>query len=182
MKIFVETDRMILREILPTDIEGMYELDSDPEVHKYLGNKPATNMLEIVNIIDFIRQQYIDNGIGRWAIIDKKTSEFIGWTGLKYVTDETNKHKNYYDLGYRLIKKYWGQGIAIETAIASLKYAFDKLNVSEIYAMANCNNEGSNKILKKVGLNFIEKFDLDGIEHNWYKIEKVEFENKKSKS
>jgi len=179
MKIFVETERLILREILPTDIDGLFILDSDPEVHRYLGNKPVTTKDQIVGVINFIRQQYIDNGIGRWAIIDKKTNGFIGWTGLKFVTDLTNNHKNYYDLGYRLIKKYWGQGIATETALASLEYAFDKLNADEVYAMADCENEGSNKILKKVGLIFIEKFDLDGIKHNWYKIDRIEFKNKK---
>ena len=180
-KIFIETERLILREILLTDIDGMFELDSDPDVHKYLGNQPVTDREQLVNVINFIRQQYIDNGIGRWAIIDKKTNDFIGWTGLKFVTDLTNNHKNYYDLGYRLIKKYWGKGIATETAIATLKYAFEQLQAEEVYAMADCNNGGSNKILKNVGLNFIEKFDLEGIEHNWYKIERKEYENKKLK-
>jgi len=179
MKVFAETDRFFLREILPTDIDGMFELDSDSEVHRYLGNKPVTDKDQIVALINFIRQQYIDNGIGRWAIIDKKTNGFIGWTGLKFVTDLTNNHKHYYDLGYRLIKKYWGQGIGTETAIASLDYAFDKLNADKVYAMADCENVGSNKILKKVGLKFIETFDFDGISHNWYKIERAEYENKK---
>ena len=41
MKALLETERLILREILPTDIEGMFELDSNPIVHKYLGNKPV---------------------------------------------------------------------------------------------------------------------------------------------
>ena len=45
--------------------------------------------------------------------------------------------------------------------------------------MADCNNNGSNKILEKVGLSFIEKFELDGIEHNWYKITKTEYQSKK---
>lgn len=94
MKIFAETERLILREILPTDIEGLFELDSDPEVHKYLGNKPVKDKKQIAEIINFIRQQYIDNGIGRWAIIDKETNHFMGWTGLKFVTEEINKHKN----------------------------------------------------------------------------------------
>jgi len=179
MKIFAETERLILREILPTDVEGMYQLDADPEVQKYLGNKPVTSREQTVDIINFIRQQYIDNGIGRWAIIDKKSNEFLGWTGLKLVTDETNHNKNYYDLGYRLIKKYWGKGIATESALASLEYAFDKLDAKEVYAMADCENNGSNKILKKVGLHFIETFNLDGTKHNWYKIDKAGFENKK---
>lgn len=100
MKIFAETETLILREILPTDVEGMYELDADPEVHKYLGNKRVTSKEQTVDMIKFIRQQYIDNGIGRWSIIDKKSHEFLGWTGLKFVTDKTNRHRNYYDLGY----------------------------------------------------------------------------------
>lgn len=179
MKIFLETKRLILREILPTDIDGLYELDSDPEVHKYLGNNPVKDKNQIVDIINFIRQQYKDNGIGRWAIIDKKTNNFIGWTGLKLVTELTNNHQNYYELGYRLIKRYWGQGIATETALASLEFAFDKLKTDEVYAIADCKNDGSNKILQKVGLQFIETFDHNGIKHNWYKINRTEFEKQK---
>lgn len=179
MEIFTETDRFILREILPADVDGMFQLDSDPEVHKYLGNKPVTSRDQIVDVINFIRKQYTDNGIGRWAIIDKKTNDFIGWTGLKFVTELTNNHKNYYDLGYRLRKKYWGKGIATETAFASLRYAFDKLNANEVYAIADCENEGSNKILNKIGFKFIETFDFDGVKHNWYKIEKTGYEDKK---
>lgn len=171
MKIFAETERLILREILPSDIEGMFELDSDPEVHKYLGNKPVTDRGKIIDIINFVRQQYIDNGIGRFAIIDKKTNEFIGWTGIKFVTDLTNNHQNYYDLGYRLIRRFWGKGIATEAAIASLEYAFNKLNAKEVYAAASCENIGSNKILQKIGMNFIETFYYEDIKCNWYKID-----------
>lgn len=179
MKIFAETERLLLREILPTDIDGMYELDSDPEVHNYLGNKPVTNKDQVADIINFIRQQYIDNGIGRWAIIDKKTNAFIGWAGLKLITNETNHHNNYYDLGYRLIKKYWKQGIATEAAIATLQYAFEKINTNEVYAIADSKNINSNKILTKIGFTFIEEFNLDGVKHNWYKIDKTEYLNKK---
>ena len=180
MKIFAETERMILREILPTDVDGMYKLDSDPEVHKYLGNKPVSNKAQTIDIINSIRQQYVDNGIGRWAIIDKNSNEFVGWTGLKFITENINNHENFYDIGFRLIKKYWGKGIATETAFASLDYAFNALEMKEIYAIAECENIGSNNILKKVGLKLIETFDLEGIKHNWYKIEKTNYRAKSS--
>jgi RimJ/RimL family protein N-acetyltransferase len=179
MKIFTETERLILRELLPTDVDGMYELDSDPEVHKYLGDKPVTGKDQAREVISIIRQQYIDNGIGRWAIIDKQTGNFVGWSGLKLMTTETNGHINYYDLGYRLIKKYWGKGLATETAFASLEYAFDKLNADAVYGMADVENMGSNKILRKAGLSFIETFDFEGTMHNWYKISRHEFEHNK---
>jgi [ribosomal protein S5]-alanine N-acetyltransferase len=51
MKIFIETERLILREILPADVDGLFELDSDPDVHRYLGNKPVTNKEQIVDAI-----------------------------------------------------------------------------------------------------------------------------------
>jgi len=54
MKIFVETERLILREILPTDIDGMFELHSDPEVHRFLGNKTVTSKEETINIINAV--------------------------------------------------------------------------------------------------------------------------------
>lgn len=173
MKIFAETERFILREILLSDVDGFFELDSDPDVHKYLGNNPINSKSQTIDAINLIRAQYSTNGIGRWAIIDKKTNKFIGWTGFKLITNETNHHKNYYELGYRLTKKYWRQGIATETALASLEYAFIKLDKKEVHAIADSENKGSNKFLNKIGFTFIETFDLDGIKHNWYKIDRT---------
>jgi len=176
MKIIIETDRLLLREIFASDRNGLFAIDSDPDVNIYLGNNPVKNIEQTDDIIQFIRKQYVDNGIGRWAMIEKGTNNFIGWTGLKFITDLTNNHKNYYDLGYRLNKNYWGKGFATEAATASLNYAFEKLKTEEVFAMADCKNVGSNNILNKVGLHLIEKFDLDGVEHNWYKINKNEYD------
>lgn len=176
VKIFAETERLILREILPTDVDGLFELDSDPEVHRYLGNHPVTDKEQITAVINFIRQQYQDHGIGRWAVTDKKNNGFIGWAGLKWVTEPTNGHKNYYDLGYRLIRKFWGRGIATEAACASLSYAFIELQAREVYGMADTENAASNRILQKAGLTLMERFDYDGSIHNWYRISRADFE------
>jgi len=175
MKIFIETERLILREILPIDEKGLFELDSNPNVHTYLGNNPVENIDQIREVIKMIRQQYIDNGIGRWAIIDKQTNDFIGWTGLKFETETINNHRQYYDLGYRLIEKYWGKGIATETTKATLKYAFDELNLTEIYAICDIGNIASKNVLEKTGLKIIETFELDGIKHHWFRISKDEW-------
>ena len=175
MKIFVETDHLILREILPSDDEGMFELDSDPEVHQYLGGKPITSIDESRTIIASIRQQYSDHGIGRWAMIEKATGEFTGWTGLKFCTELRNDHINYYDVGYRLIKRFWGKGYASESAIESLQYGFDKLNIPVIYGTADMNNLASRHILEKSGLRHIETYNHEGIPSAWLKITKDEW-------
>ncbi|MGK9127151.1 GNAT family N-acetyltransferase [Olivibacter sp. SA151] len=175
MKTYLETDRLTLREIVPEDADGMFELDSDHEVHKYLGNNPVKNKEEARKNIDFIRQQYIENKIGRWAVVERSSNQFIGWAGLKLIKETINNHIDYYDLGYRLIKKFWGRGYATEAAKATLSYGFDKLNLPEIFAIADCNNTGSNKILTKIGMTHEEVFFLNGIKCNWYRIGREEF-------
>ncbi len=177
MKIHIETERLLIREMREEDEQGMFELGVDPEVNKYVGNKPITTMEEAQGLIKFIQLQYKENGIGRFTVIEKKTGDFIGWTGLKLITEETNKHIRYYDMGYRLIRKYWGKGYATETAVATLFHGFDTMNLSEIFAIANVENLASNAILKKVGLKFIETFNYHGDENNFYRISKEEWMN-----
>ena len=168
MQIFVETPRLILRELLASDAEGMFELDSDPLVHKYLGNKPIEHIDESRKIIDFIREQYISNGIGRWAVIEKSTNTFLGWSGLKLVTDTINGHNNYYDLGYRIIPRYWGKGYASESAIASVQYGFDTMGLKEIFGIAEEGNIASQNVLQKAGLKFVEDFMYEETQMKWY--------------
>lgn len=176
MKIYTQSKRFLLREIVEADAADMFELDSDPEVHKYLGNKPVKNIAEVEQMIQFIRAQYEENGIGRWAIIDKLTNEFIGWSGLK-LEKQLRKEFHYYDIGYRLKRKYWGQGIATETAIESLRYGFEQLELEEICAAAAIEHKASNHILSKIGLTFSGTFDYEEEPHNWYILRKVDWLN-----
>ncbi|MBT8275171.1 MAG: GNAT family N-acetyltransferase [Bacteroidia bacterium] len=174
MNIHIETDRLILRDMEEYDVEGIFALDSDPDVHEYLGKNPITTMKQAREVIDYVRNQYKKHGIGRWAVIDKKTNDFIGWSGLKFETT-VREEFDYYDLGYRFRKKYWGKGIATETAIASLKYGFEKLKLDEISGAADVDNLASNKILQKVGLKYVETFNYEGIPHHWYTLKRSEW-------
>lgn len=172
----IETERLYFRALLETDVNGIFDLDTDPEVHQYLGRSPIKTVEQAKDVIKFIRQQYIDNGIGRLAIIEKETNDFVGWGGFKLITSLTNGRKDYHDLGYRFLKKSWGKGYATESSKAAVEYAFNELMLPVIYAMADIDNLQSRKVLKKCG--FIEKelFDYDLVPHYWY-----EFYNPKSK-
>jgi len=174
MNIHFETPRLIIRDFDALDIQGIFELDSDPEVLKYLGKRPINSIEEAEEIVKSIRNQYTQNGVGRWAVIDKTSNEFIGWTGLKH-EKVLRPEFTYYDLGYRLKKQYWGQGIATETSMLSLNYGFTKLSLSEICAAADVNHAASNKVLSRVGLKSLGTFDHNGVTHNWYKITKAEW-------
>jgi [ribosomal protein S5]-alanine N-acetyltransferase len=169
-KTYASTPRLILREILPEDEDGFYELDSNPAVHRYLGNNPVTDREKIRNIIQYIRQQYIDHGIGRWAMIEKSSGKFIGWCGLKYVTEEINNHRNYYDLGYRLLESHWGNRFATEASKIALDYGFRNFNMKSIYAAAHSENKRSIRVLEHLGFRFVNKFIYDTEPNNWYEL------------
>jgi ribosomal-protein-alanine N-acetyltransferase len=175
MKFYIETERIILREILETDVTGMFELDSSLEVHKYLGNNPATTIAESKKNIGFIRSQYMEHGIGRFALIEKETGLFMGWSGLKLNIGEKEKlngFTNFIDVGYRLIPRFWRKGYALESAIATLEFGFKEMKYDIIYAAADTENIGSNKILKKIGLQFVNEFEYEKVRVNWYQLKK----------
>jgi len=171
MSIIIETERLLLREILNTDLEGMFALDNNPKVHAFLGNKPVISIEESSAYIQNIKKQYNENGIGRYAVILKETKEFIGWCGIKYITEPINNHVNIYEIGYRFIEDFWGKGFGYESAKAWLDYGFNTMNIKTIYASAHLDNTGSRHILEKIGMQAKNKFDWNGIPCIWYEMD-----------
>ncbi|MBE0393884.1 GNAT family N-acetyltransferase [Flavobacterium sp. PL002] len=174
----IETERFTLREFIQTDENGLFELDSNPAVHKYLGNKPVKKLEEVQEYILNLKNQYAENGIGRWAVIEKVSGDFVGWSGIKLITEPMNNHNNFYEIGYRLIEKYWGKGIATETTVALIDYAFENLKTEKVYAICNVENEGSKNVLLKSGFKIIEKFEHCEIEHFWFELHKDKWNNR----
>lgn len=170
MKILIETERLILRELEYTDEKDLFEMDSDPEVHLYIENKPAKSIEEITKVIDMIKNQYQENGIARWAVVDKLTNECVGWSGLKYFSQPLNKHNNFYELGYRFKRKHWGKGYATESSKAILEYGFKHLNTDTIFAITDPKNINSKNVLIKLGFEFKETFDYEGDPTDWFEL------------
>jgi len=175
MKIQLETKRLHIRNLTEQDVDGMFALDSDAEVHKYLGNKPITKKEEALKYIKDVNLQYKERGIGRWAVELKETGEFIGWCGLRLYTEYTfNNHTNFYDIGYRLQQKFWGKGYATEASVACLQYAWKVLKLKKVYGITEIGNEASHNVLLKIGFNYIEDFhyEPENMMLRWYSISK----------
>ena len=124
MQLIFETPRLILRRFTEDDAALLLELNSDPEVLKYLHEPVLHTEKRAGEIIrDIILPQYNLN-FGRWAIHKKEYGQFIGWCGLKHRADLDE-----IDLGYRLIKTAWGKGYATEAASRTLEYGFKTLHL-----------------------------------------------------
>src|ERR1700744_5099724 len=144
MPIQLETPRLIMKQFCEEDAEHLFELNSDPDVTRYVGEGPYESIDEVCA---FIRNydQYERYGQGRLNMFDKETGEYIGWCGLKFLEKE-----GYTDLGYRLLKRYWGKGYATESAKASLDYGFHQLGLDKIVGRAMKENVASINVFNKL--------------------------------
>jgi RimJ/RimL family protein N-acetyltransferase len=166
MKFILETERLILRELNPNDDMDFYELNLNPKVLIYTGDK-AFKSIEEARIFLENYCEYRVNGYGRWAVINKSTGKFIVWCGLKYgeIGNET-------DIGFRFFEKDWNKGFATESALGCLNYGFQKLALNRIIARAMKKNIASIKVLEKIGLEYEKDVDFEGHRGVIYKIEK----------
>lgn len=171
MDLIIETPRLLLRQILPTDADALFELDNNPNVHRYLGNDPVTSIEQVYGYIESIRNQYVKNGIGRFVVVLKESNEVIGWAGIKFITEPENNRVNFYDIGYRLQEKHWRKGYALEAAKAWLDYGFKEMKIPTMIATAHTENIGSNTILQKLGMINKEQFPYEDFVCNWYELE-----------
>ena len=172
----IETKNLILRHLNEDDLEGMFALDSDPLVHKYLGNKPITTKKEAESYILSNITEHKKRGIARWAAIEKSSGDFIGWSGLRLNSDLTyNNTTNFYDVGYRFIPKYWGKGYATESSVVAVDYFFNVMKRDLLCGIAEIGNIASNRVLQKIGLQFIEEFLIDDVSAYWYELKKEDY-------
>ena len=150
MNIIFQTSRLSFREFTENDVELLYELNSNPNVTKYL-HEPAITINDVTILLnETILSEYKLYGYGRWAVHSKSTDEFIGWCGLKFLEKD-----NEIDLTYRFKENFWGKGYGFEAAKATIDYALNILKLNKIFARALPQNTGSLNILKKCGMNYI---------------------------
>ncbi len=165
----IETERLILREIVLTDAEDMLRLHSNQQVQKYTGEDIITSLEEIHSKIKEKSADYVNHGFGRWATILKDGMQFTGWAGLAYLPEFDE-----IDLGYRFLPEYWGVGIATEASHAILTYGFDNLHLKKIIAIAMKENKASIRVMEKVGMQFdkFAPYEPGGPDFVWYWCDK----------
>jgi len=156
MNIVFETPRLILRQFTEADAALLVQLNSNPEVLKYLHEPLLEKEEQALHIIKTVILPQYKNNLGRWAIHLKTSNEFIGWCGLKYLADQDE-----IDLGYRLMQNFWGRGFAFEAAKHSLDYGFNQLHLKTVIGRAHIENTASLKILEKIGMHFIKEEVVD---------------------
>ena len=164
----LETERLLLRPFELTDIEPSYQLNLDAEVSRYTGDGGVVSKDEITRrITEDVFGDYQNYGYGRLAVELKSTQEFIGFAGLKYLPDWEEV-----DLGYRLMRKYWGQGLATEAAAACVEFGWESLGLDSMIGLVLPENVASINVLEKLGFSYEKDVLEDGLLAKKYVLRK----------
>ncbi|MFY9890321.1 MAG: GNAT family N-acetyltransferase [Streptosporangiaceae bacterium] len=159
MQVFLETDRLTLRRFTKADESNLFELNSDPEVMRFLTGGTATPRDEVRTRIlpAFLGYYERFDGFGFWAAVETSTGQFLGWFHFRPpLRDEAVPagwdEDGVIELGYRLRRTAWGKGYATEGSLALIDRGFTEFGVRRVVAETMAGNRGSRRVLEKAGL------------------------------
>jgi len=150
----LETERLILREIVESDAEFIFALLNQPSFIKYIGDR---NVRTIEQSREFIenryRQSYREHGFGLYAVELKSEirnpKSQIGICG--FVKRDSLPDA---DIGFAFLPQFCGKGYALESANAVMKYGRDVLGLARVLAITSQDNASSVRLLEKIGFKF----------------------------
>ena len=169
----IETPRLLLRSWRDEDLDAYARMCADPEVMRYLPSTLTSEQSE-QQIAKFVRH-WEERGFGLWAVEIRETGAFAGFVGLQHSEDwPEGEHKT--EVGWRLDRSYWGQGLATEGALASLHYGFEDLGLERIISITLPENVASRRVMEKSGLSLRGEARWRGFDVVWYDISRREWE------
>jgi RimJ/RimL family protein N-acetyltransferase len=165
----IVTRRLMLRDIVPADAETLCELDSDPEVMRFIGPVVTPDVDAVRQRIESVYvpwQRHPWHGI--WLVHDRATAEFLGWVFIRPahlhpLADGIGwTREDEVEIGYRYHRAAWGRGIATEAALPLLEAALADAETSGVVGCALADNEASLRVLEKLGLQRVGEISLPG--------------------
>lgn len=153
---YIETPRLILREWQTSDIPVFTLINSDNRVMEYFLSKLTAE--ESLAFYHRIQNEFRTYGFGLYAVEEKETDSFIGYTGLHHFDFNTDFAPGI-EIGWRLRTEAWGKGYATEAATACLRYAREELGIKDIYSFTSLPNKRSERVMQKIGMERIKEFD-----------------------
>jgi RimJ/RimL family protein N-acetyltransferase len=158
----LETERLLLRQFSTEDAEFILELLNEPSFIRNIGDR-GVRTIEGANsyILNGPVASYAKNGFGLYLVKLRETNESIGMCGLiqRDALEDV-------DIGYAFLPRFWSKGYAVESALAVKEYARNVIGLNHIVAITDPENEGSIRVLEKIGFQFekMVKLSEDDIE------------------
>ena len=177
----LETDRLVLRRTVKSDIDEFFFIQLNPNIRRYLGTNRLGADLE-KNRKYFNEEKYNELNYYRWTIVRKEDNKILGCIYLN-IHDEKARTAG---IDYWIREDAWGNGYTTEASRKILNFAFDTLNINRIESCGGKDNPGTYKVMEKIGLKY-EGERKEGIFYYYgglenlvlYGITKEEYKNNK---
>jgi RimJ/RimL family protein N-acetyltransferase len=162
----LETSRLTLRYITSRDADALMPILGDAEVMQF----SIIGVHSKKQIKQFIEQRlisYLEYGFGLYAVVHKQNQELIGYCGFFIQSIEQQKEV---EVGYRLARKYWGQGLATESAKAVVEYGQQRFNFQSFVCLIETENSRSIRVANKLGMTLEKKIIYHGLDVAMYSL------------
>ena len=152
----LETERLIIRELMESDAEFILQLLNEPSFIYYIGDKGVRTLEDARQyILNGPVASYEKNGFGLYLVTLKDGSTPIGMCGL-IKRDELSDP----DIGFAFLPDYWSKGFGFEAASSVLKHGAENLQLKRILAITSPDNEASGKLLTRIGLKYERMYSM----------------------
>ena len=143
----LKTKTLTLSPCCPADCADFIDLERDPEVMRFLNGGHAVDHALSCHDAPFL----MPRGTEAWVWTARRTTSgaFVGWFCL-WPDSETVA-----ELGYRLRRMDWGQGLASQGAAALVNWGFRSGRYDRIFAGTMAANHASRRVLEKTGMNWV---------------------------
>lgn len=147
--IYIETERLLLRDWKEKDILPFAEMNCNPEVMRYF--LKSLDEKESLEFYTRIQNEFLQYGYGLYAVEKKEDGSFIGYTGFHNITFDVDFAPGT-EIGWRLKFEEWNKGYATEAAKACLLYAKTHLPFKTIWSFTSVPNKTSERVMQKIGM------------------------------
>lgn len=152
------TDRLILRQWREEDKEPFAAMNADEEVMRYFPSVQTREQSD--RSVDRFRAHIDEYGFGLWAAVLREGGRFIGLVGIQHAPALVPCSPAV-EVGWRLDRSVWGQGLAPEGARAALAYGFAAEGLNEIVSFTAAINTPSARVMEKIGMTRDKDGDFD---------------------
>jgi ribosomal-protein-alanine N-acetyltransferase len=167
--VIFRTTRMICRRWLPSDRDAIFEVYSDPDVVRWVGDGSPISGDEVDAWLGVTAANYERRGYGMFALQEQEGGEVVGFIGLVHPAGQLDA-----EIKYAFRKSHWGRGLASEIVPALVAYAEESLRLSMVTATVAPENLASQRILMKAGFSFIEERDDEDDASEFYYVRRSE--------
>ncbi|MBB4842563.1 RimJ/RimL family protein N-acetyltransferase [Paucibacter oligotrophus] len=158
--VVLHTPRLRLEPLTDAHLEGLHRLNSDPEVMRYITGRPDT-LADSQLMIERVKARWAEWGYSWWAFIELATGELIGAGCIQHLG---RVKTGPLEIGWRLRRERWHQGLASEAAERMADFAFEDLRADSLCAVRMAANQASGKLMERLGMHYT------GMEH-WYDMD-----------